>query len=948
MKKTKIAALMAGLMAVQGVAQAALPLCATSIPAGSGLIILKYTVPAPSGVSATDGTHLGKVVISWASVSPTAKYQVFRDGVMLTSTSGISTTSFEDTTGTTGQSYTYTIKSLVDGGVSVVSTGDTGYSAKTCATATVNWGTSNFCSASANTGVAGTIRTLTNTAAGAAGGVTAACNGVTGAWELSETSCAVSMAGPTGLTATDGTVSFGINVNWTAAPGAASYKLEQRKQGATTWETLYTGAASSYNWTGLSDESVYEFQVTPINVLGNGTASAPEAGHIRKLIDPLFVSQSGIPAKIGIGQSFSFSQVWKNNGAETWAGAGSYGTAPFAPADTSIWGQGFVALPSGTTATDASVTASISVTAPSTPGKYNLQRIFRKGSTDYGLGSTATEVLVLGNPICTAVTPAVATFYNPNQTVTVTIDGAESVESAAVRVWTEANGQDDVVDYPAVFEGGKWTTTINMANHTGFGNVVLRGVVSNTLLGTNDNCASTNVTFSELPIPQLLLTPTLGSFSDGGAEGFVTNRSNGLFAKATVTLPGYESLKAKVEVRDESGNVLGSAVTNVPVGVATNVTTTQTSGNAWADFTGSVRVTYSDVNAAGQGKELVVPVRWKLSPIAMSVGLAFGDVLPLSAQSTVGVGGAYDAATHGGFTSRLEFTNRNLFAAEQVADETGKAAFANLDYVASYNRSIVGVMTAVPPAGVSLLQPIEFLSNPTAVPVQPPPTVSATDGTREDDVEVTWTEPAPGTAIRYRIYRGEEDVTGSTLGVTGTSFIDKPPVRGEVYAYSVKSSVDGTVSAQKVTDTGFVPACRAPRLVGATLNAEMTAINGLIQQWACLTTVETSGAIDAGTFTPITPTGSPDYLSFSYPVALSVTDGAHVFKLNLKAPEVTINADRNYDVPFTLNRSAITVNSVVITYDGAPAAAGVETNSIGRMGVSVSGGTGVGFAEPIE
>ena len=901
-------------------------------------------------LTATDGSKSNVIDLTWYGSSGATGYDIqYRKNSGAWSILASPTSSSYGYSTTDYSTFEFQVRAKNSHGTAAWSPVDSGWAAKTCVSGVISWGGGSFCKFNVTSqGNVGDVRSMTNQTAGAVGGATATCNGLTGAWDVSGASCSVSLSGPSGLAATDGTVSYGINVSWSAVSGASSYKLEQRKQGSTGWTQLYAGSATSYNWTGLSDESVYEFQVTPVNVLGNGPVSGGETGHIRKLVDPVFVSQSGIPAKIGIGQSMTFSQVWKNNGAETWVGAGSYGTSAFAPADTSIWGKGFVAFPSGNTATDASVTASISVTAPGTPGKYNLQRIFRKSSVDYGTASPATEVLVLGNPVCTAVTPSASTFYNPNQTLTVTLDGANSVESAAVRVWTEANGQDDVRDYPATLDGGKWTATVDMKNHPGFGNVVLRGVVSNTLLGTNNNCASTTVMFAELPIPQLSLTPTMGSFTESGAQGFVTNRSSGLFAKATVSLPGFDGLKATIEVRDASGAVLGAPVANVPVAVATNLATTQTAGNAWADFAGSIRVSYSDANAAIQGKELVVPVRWKLSPVAMSVGLTFGDVLPLRAQTTVTAGGAYDAATHGGFAARLEFANREVYAEDRNADGLGQAAFESLDYKASYNRTVVGVMTAVPPAGVTLLQPMEFFSEVKKVPVQPPVTVTATDGTREDDVEVTWVEPAPGASIRYRIYRDAEDVTGNVLGVTGSSFLDKPPVRGQVYAYSVKSAVDGEESSQKASDTGYVPACRAPRLVGATLNADMTALSGLIQQWACLTTVEVMGSVDAGASSVITPTGAPDYLSFSYLVPAALPDGAHVFKVQVKAPEVTLNADRSYEIPFTLNRASITVGDVVITYDGAPATPGVETNSIGRMGVTVSGGTGIGFAEKVE
>ena len=63
---------------------------------------------------------------------------------------------------------------------------------------------------------------------------------------------------------------------------------------------------------------------------------------------------------------------------------------------------------------------------------------------------------------------------------------------------------------------------------------------------------------------------------------------------------------------------------------------------------------------------------------------------------------------------------------------------------------------------------------------------------------------------------------------------------------------------------------------------------------------------------------------------------------------VTINASRTYDVPFSLDRASISVNSLTILYDGSPATDGLNANSIGRFGVRMEGGDGIGFAEEIK
>jgi hypothetical protein len=53
-------------------------------------------------------------------------------------------------------------------------------------------------------------------------------------------------------------------------------------------------------------------------------------------------------------------------------------------------------------------------------------------------------------------------------------------------------------------------------------------------------------------------------------------------------------------------------------------------------------------------------------------------------------------------------------------------------------------------------------------------------------------------------------------------------------------------------------------------------------------------------------------------------------------------------MPFQLNRASIAVNDLTITYDGSPAKAGQDATSIGRFGLRMEGGSGIGFAEEVK
>ena len=817
-----------------------------------------------------------------------------------------------------------------------------------CPAQSFSWGPSSYCTGSAPITAVGSSFALTNTKAGASGSATASC--VSGAWQVSGPSCVASMAAPAGLAATDGTVSYGINTAWSTVTGASTYRLQYRVQGSGTWTDLYAGAAAAYNWAGLSDERVFEFQVRAENAAGAGPWSPIEAGNIRKLIDPQFVSQAGIPARIGIGQSFAYTQIWKNNGAETWVG-GAHGTGPFNPADTSVWATGVVAFP-GSTATGASVTASLTAVAPATAGTYPLQRVMQKSGTAYGSASTAASVIVVGTPSCTAATPDATTTYNANGTITVTLQGASSVESASIKVWGNLNGQDDVRDY-AMTLGGNWTATFPVANHLSDGEtgISVEATVANPFFAPV-MCATSGVTFQQLPVPQITLIPTMGSYTDGAAAGFVASRASGEYAKATVDLGSYTGLKAKVELVLDDQTSKGVNLNNLSPGTQVSLSVVNSvfaaSVPAWTRMPAFVKVTYADPAAASQGKQLLVPVSITVPPVAMQVTASGAMGLPVTVNARVHNANAFDEATYGQFVGGLRLASDQSTVQSFIGtDGQGQWVAPGLDYTQLHSSQLVAVARVVPPAGVSLLTPMEFLSAPFMLPVQAPATVDATDGTREDDVKVNWTAVATGSTIRYRLFRDDAELTPSG-GVSVLEFVDTPPIRGTAYNYRVKTIIGVSTSDNEGADTGFVPACRAVRLIGASLNADMSAINGLLERWDCLSGLAATSAIDAQAPEDMPYTGSKTYRSFSVPVPTSLADGAHVLHLAMESAGVTINASRTYDVPFSLDRASISVNSLTILYDGSPATDGLNANSIGRFGVRMEGGDGIGFAEEIK
>ena len=824
-------------------------------------------------------------------------------------------------------------------------------SAPGCSATTVRWGPSNYCSAPVGAATNGAITSLTNATAGATGSASATCSN--SVYVASAASCTSNLAAPTSLVASDATTINSISVSWGATAGTSTYRLQQRKTGATTWTDLYAGGGTAFNWTGLTDESVFEFQVRSENPAGNSTWSPIELGSIRPTISPVFVSQAGIPAKIGVSQSFTFTQIWNNTGTATWTG-GTYGTAHHAVNGAIEWGIGFTAFP-GSTSTNASVTTSLTATAPATPGTYTLQRIMQKSGVAHGEPSTAATVIVYDTPKCTAVNTDVATTFNPNGTITATLANPSSIEAASVRVWGEIQGEANGVNYQMTFNGANWVVSFPVAAHLTAGEVRinLKASVTNSVFAPSD-CASTSVVYQQLPLPLVTVTPTFGTFGDASRQGYVVNRAGGEFAKISVDLGSLSStLKARVEVLDPADSnlivALNSITANQPTSVLMSSATMSANPIAWQHSNATLRISYADSGAAGQGKVVLLPIAWAMAPGGLVVNASgIKAAVPTVNAAIAPSAGAYSASAHGAFSGYLRVApNAATVGSMQDVGGDGTWSVAGLDYNQLYSAQLVAVARSVPPAGINLLNPLEFVSAAFGLPVQAPLNVAATDGTRENDVQIVWPAVATGSAIRYRVFRDAAEITPAS-GISALELIDLPPVRGTTYEYTVKTMINNVSSQGEAMDTGFVPACRAARLIGASLNADMSAINGLIERWECLEAATGAGAVDAGATSPVDIVGGSIYRSFSYTLDPALADGSHVLRLGIESGGVTINANRTYDIPFVLGRASISLKSLTILYDGSTAQPGLEASSIGRFGVRMDGGSGLGFAEEIK
>jgi len=113
--------------------------------------------------------------------------------------------------------------------------------------------------------------------------------------------------------------------------------------------------------------------------------------------DAEFVSQS-VPLTLAPGQSTVVSLVMKNTGTNTWTAAGNYKLGTQNPQDNGIWGANRVNLDTAELiAPGQQKTFALQITAPATPGVYNLQLRMVQEYIEWFGGYSGNVAVVVGS-----------------------------------------------------------------------------------------------------------------------------------------------------------------------------------------------------------------------------------------------------------------------------------------------------------------------------------------------------------------------------------------------------------------------------------------------------------------------------------------------------------------------------------------------------------------------
>ena len=277
-----------------------------------------YEIPnAPTGVLASDGTSTAGVIISWNAVASANSYSVWR-GTSSSSeaaaeiASGLTSTSYTDTSAVAGTTYWYWVRATNLGGTSGWSNSDTGYrkvtapSAPTGVTASdglssteivVSWnavstaasyevwrGTSSSSSSASRIASSLTVTSYSDTSAVAGTTyyywVKATNTGGTSGFSGSDTGYLAVVTGPSSVTASDGDFTGFVKVSWQASQNATSYEVWRGTVNAySSASKIASPTTTSYDDTAAAPGALYYYWVRAVTTAGTSAFSVSDTGH---------------------------------------------------------------------------------------------------------------------------------------------------------------------------------------------------------------------------------------------------------------------------------------------------------------------------------------------------------------------------------------------------------------------------------------------------------------------------------------------------------------------------------------------------------------------------------------------------------------------------------------------------------------------------------------------
>ena len=836
-------------------------------------------IGAPTIVNAQDGLRSDGVALSWSPVAGASSYEVLRKQVSAVPVS-LGTTeaaSFLDETATPGAVYSYAVRALTDSGPGATSTFDPGWRNVEPPTLTIGDGstagvplawtpvvgatsyrvergttweqmapvatitTTSHLDTTAVRGTAYRYRIRVITPAGLSNASTMGPETGIG-WRR--------LAAPASVVATDATRSDGIAVSWTAVPGATSYVVHRdfgavdgysTVVSATSWLDRWVppGSAIQYTVRAVAPaNTVFETDYPPstsdvgtrgavnsTNITGlEATDGLPAVVRLRwSPVRPAGQANYRITRSIGSSAPVTLGEVteWEFDDSSAVPGTvynyrvasiigGVVGTASAA---NSGWSG--VEPPSGLTASAGSSSASVDLSWPAVSGASAYRVYRRSGTSAYSLVKT-TPLTAWSDT--TAVRGVLYTYQVRSMTAAGETVGGEL---SNVQGWRNVPSPTNVqaTDGTSVVHVGiSWSASTGASGYRVYRYVpdpnnpavpLMEPVAQTTTTSTTDVLAEPGVAYD---YEVVAFTPAGDSPASARNAGWrnipppagMTASDGSAYDKVEVTwgpqdgAAGYAVYRqvsgSSYELLDETTSTTFDDLT-APIGVSKTYavrsltpagqSALSTTNAGWACTEGPAQVTATggDFSGGDPGRPDGVLVSWTSVPGAIS----------------------YRVIRTGTYDENRLLTTTALTSHMNTTALPGKG----------YYFEIVPVFPAGPAPQVSGTA-IDWGERRIAEATN----VQATDGTRPNDVRITWTGPsaasiAPGTIATYKIERTQcdpssEDFCWEFLSSDNASpYLDTTAEPGVTYQYRVIVSVNlnpqsGTAdSAASAPDEGY-------------------------------------------------------------------------------------------------------------------------------------------------
>jgi|GEM_PF-2515420 len=754
-------------------------------------------IPAPTGIAATDGEFGNRVTVSWSAVGGATGYSVWRKVATATTAaaqigtvSGGLTLSYNDTTAAIGTSYLYSVKAIHPLGSTALSDAD-------------------------------------------------------GGWR--------STPAPATVAASDGAYAEKIRVTWSSVGGSTGYKVFRSVDGGGTIQVAaLTGAGTvAYDDTSAVAATSYSYFVRSTSAAGDGPASVSDSGW-RNIPTPTGVAASdgtfddmvrvtwsgtpgakgyklfrklGSAAAVEIGTTGGSSTEFDDTTA---AAAKSYlysvkaisalGDSLMSATDAGIR---TVAAPLNVGATDGTLTTGVKVTWSLSAGATGY-KIYRRTS-----GGTATFLKSLGSTVTQYEDKTAVTLTDYLYSVVATATGVTSAPSDEDEGWRNI-GAPTATASLGTSSAGVNVSWSAVTGATGYR--VLRSVSNGTPetiaeLGTVTAYADTSADPLVVYQYRLQTLHALGASASGNAPTGWRN----IDGPSPITATDGEFTTKVTVAWPETSGATGYTVWR-------KLTTSAAAATQVANITNPAQLSYDDTTAA-IGKGYIYSVRSKHALGQSLSGTTDTGWRNAAAPATVTASdGSYSdkiRVTWGASTGATGFRvyrRQGVDTPVQVGStaSAGSRTFDDTSAVPgeSYEYFISAVVN-------TLGESAQSAGNTGWRAVAAPALVSASDGTYDDRVQITW-QPSVG-ATGYKVFR--RIGTGATVEIAtiadpATTLYDDATVGPITQAtYSVQAQSALGLSAMSLTNTGW---CNLPAPTGLAAS-DGTFADKVVLTWQAVT-----------------------------------------------------------------------------------------------------------------